>query len=39
MIGSESILNVDKLRRSLHVWCDAPESITHFGMSLVAARA
>jgi hypothetical protein len=36
MIGSESVLNVEKLLRSLHIWCDAPESMTHFR---AAARA
>jgi len=36
-IGSESFLNVEKLLRSLHMWCDARESMTHFGV--VAARA
>ena len=35
-IGSESFLNVEKLVRSLHIWCDAPESMTHFR---AAARA
>ena len=35
-IGSESFLNVEKLVRSLHIWCDAPESMNHFG---AAARA
>ena len=37
-IGSESFLNVEKLVRSLHIWCDAPESMTHFGAA-AAARA
>ena len=35
-IGRESILNVEKLLQSLHMWCDALESMTHFGG---AARA
>jgi len=30
-IGSESFSNVHKLQQSLHMWCDAPESMTHFG--------
>ena len=30
-IESERFLNVEKLLRSLHIWCDTPESITHFG--------
>jgi len=38
-IGSESFLNVEKLVRSLHIWCDAPESMTHFGAAAAAARA
>jgi len=37
-IGSESFLNVEKLLWSLHMWCDAPESMTHFG-AVVAAPA
>jgi hypothetical protein len=32
-------LNVEKLLRSLHMWCDAPESMTHFGAAAVAAVA
>ena len=35
-IGSESFLNVEKLLRSLHMWCDAPESMTHFGAAVRA---
>jgi len=35
-IGIESFLNVEKLVWSLHIWCDAPESMTHVG---AAARA
>jgi len=35
-IGSESFWIIEKLLRSLHMWCDAPESMTHFG---AAARA
>jgi hypothetical protein len=38
-IGSESFLYVEKLVRSLHIWCDAPESMTHFGAAAVAAAA
>ena len=30
-IGSESSLNITMLLRSLHMWCEAPESMTHFG--------
>ena len=37
-IGSERFLNVEKLLRSLHMWCDAPDSMTHFG-AVAAARA
>jgi len=36
-IGSESFLNVEKLLRSLHMRCDAPESMTHFGAAVAAA--
>jgi hypothetical protein len=36
-IGSESFLNVEKRLRSLHMWCDAPESMTHFGAAVAAA--
>jgi len=35
-IGSESFLNIEKLLRSLHMWCDAPESMTHFGAAAAA---
>jgi len=39
-IESESFLNVEKLLRSVHMWCDAPESMTHFeGAAAAAARA
>ena len=39
-IGSESYLNVEQVMRALHMWCDAPESMTHFGgASAAAARA
>ena len=42
-IGSDSILNVQKLLRSLHMQCDTPESMTHFGgaaaVAVAAARA
>jgi len=38
-IGSESFLNVEKLVRSLHICCDAPESMTHFRALAAAARA
>jgi hypothetical protein len=38
-IGSESFLNVEKLVRSFHIWCDAPESMTHFGAEAAAAAA
>jgi len=31
-------VNVEKLLRSLHMWCVAPESMTHF-RAMVAARA
>jgi len=30
-MGSESFFNIEKLLRSLHMWCDALESMTHFG--------
>ena len=36
-IGSESFLNVEKLLQSLDMWCDAPESMTHFGATAVVA--
>jgi len=36
-IGSESFLNVEKLQRSLHMWCDDPESMTHFGAASAAS--
>jgi hypothetical protein len=36
-IGSESFLNVEKLLRSMHIWCDALESMTHFGAAVAAA--
>ena len=36
-IGSESFLNIDKLLWSLHMWCDAPESMTHFGAASTAS--
>ena len=39
IIGSESFLNVEKLVRSLHIWCDAPESMTHFGAAAARAEA
>jgi len=38
-IGRESFLNIEKLVRSLHLWCDAPESMTHFGVAVAAAVA
>jgi len=38
-IGSESFFNVEKLVRSLHIWCDAPESMTHFGAAAARAEA
>ena len=42
-IGSESLLNNEKVLRSLQMWCDAPESMTDFGAvsaaSTAAARA
>jgi len=42
-IASESFLNIEKLLRSLHMWCDAPGSMTHFraaaAAAAVAARA
>jgi hypothetical protein len=38
-IGSESFLNVEKLLRSLHMWCEASKSMTHFGAAAVAAAA
>jgi len=38
-MGSERFLNVEKLLRSLHMWCDAPESMTNFGATAVAAVA
>jgi hypothetical protein len=37
-IGSESFLYIEKLVQSLHIWCDAPESMTHF-RDAAAARA
>ena len=30
-------LNVERLLRSLHMWCDAPDSMTHFGAAAAAA--
>jgi hypothetical protein len=36
--GSESFLYVEKLVWSLHIWCDAPESSSHFGATAMAAR-
>jgi hypothetical protein len=39
MTGSESVLNVEKLLRSLHIWCDAPESMTHFRAAAAAAAS
>ena len=38
-IGSESFLYVEKLVRSLHIWCDAPESMTHFRAAAAVAAA
>jgi hypothetical protein len=39
-IGSESFLNVEKLLRSMHMWCHAPDMMTNFGATAaVAARA
>jgi hypothetical protein len=38
-IGSESFLYVEKLVQSLHIWCDAPESMTHFGASAAVVAA
>ena len=39
-IGSESSLNVEKLLRSVHMWCDALDSVTHFRASVAEpARA
>ena len=38
-IRSESFLKIEKLLRSLHMWCDAPESITHFIAAAAAAAA
>jgi hypothetical protein len=35
-IRSERLLNVEKLMRSLHMWCDVPESMTHFGAAAAA---
>ena len=32
-------LNIEKLVRSLHIWCDAPDSMTNFGAAAAAARA
>jgi len=29
-IGIDSFSTVEKLLRSFHIWCDAPESVTHF---------
>ena len=37
-LDSESFLNIERLMRSLHMWCDNPESMTHLGAT-VAARA
>jgi hypothetical protein len=36
-IESESFLHFENLVRSLHIWCDAPESMSHFGAAAVAA--
>ena len=38
-IGSESFLNIENVLRSLHMWCDAPESMTYFGGASAAAAA
>jgi len=38
-IGSESFLNVEKLVQSLHISCDAPESMTHFRAAAAAGAA
>ena len=38
-IGIESFLHVGKLLRLVHMWCDAPESMTHFRAAENAARA
>jgi hypothetical protein len=38
-IGIEISLNVGKLLQSLHMWCNTPESMTHFGAAAAAAIA
>jgi len=35
--ASESFLNIGKLLRSLHMWCDTPESMTHSGAAAAVA--
>jgi len=37
-IGTERFLKVEKLLRSLHMWCDAPESMTNFGPASARAQ-
>ena len=37
-IVSESFLNVEQLLRTLRMWCDAPESMTHFGAAAAKAQ-
>ena len=38
-IGSESFLNIEKVLRSLNMWCDAPESMTQFEVASARAQA
>jgi len=39
-VGSESFLNFEKQLRSLDMWCDAPDSMTHLGTAAaLGARA
>jgi hypothetical protein len=37
-LKSESCSNVERLVRSLQIWCDDPESMTHFRDVVEAAR-
>ena len=38
-VGSEKFLNIEKLVRSLQIWCDAPGSMTHLGAAAAVAGA
>jgi len=40
IIRSESFLDIEKMLRSSHMWCDVRDSVTHFGaMAAAVARA